>query len=155
MIDVLKILVLLVGAISFNGALAKDCPLLPDEAMTDSLPSSKSSEASSATHRLLSETYAVTYRFEPASPAIGEHFNVLGRVCRNDGAEFSGSVKVDATMPRHGHGMNYLPTSQMFDNGQFVASGLLLHMPGHWAVELQVVDGASRERLRFEYQAKR
>ena len=33
-------------------------------------------------------------------------------------------------MPRHGHGMNYVPTTDMFENAQFVVSGLLLHMPG-------------------------
>ncbi|MFT5444923.1 MAG: hypothetical protein ACI9DC_000083 [Gammaproteobacteria bacterium] len=151
----LKVLVLFVAVMSFNAVLAKDCPLLPDEAMTDSLPTAKDNEASSVTHRLQGETYSVTYRFEPASPAIGEHFNLLGRVCRNDGAKFGGTVKADATMPDHGHGMNYVPTSQMFDNGQFVASGLLLHMPGHWALELRVAQGANSERLRFEYQAKR
>jgi hypothetical protein len=155
MLKACQALLFLAGVSVFNGVHAENCSLLPDEAMTSSLSSTNSGETRAAPHRLQGETFSVTYRLAPSSPAIGEHFKVFGRVCRNDGAGFAGSVKVGATMPRHGHGMNYVPSSEMFDNGQFVASGMLLHMPGQWAVELNVVDGASRERLQFEYQANR
>lgn len=151
----IRVLVFLAGMSTLNGALARDCLLLADEVITKSVPSAQSNSANLASRRLQGETFLLTYRFEPQSPAIGEQFAVIGRVCRVDGAEFSGSVKVDATMPRHGHGMNYLPSTQMFSNGQFISSGLLLHMPGDWEVALKVADGDRRERLHFEYQAER
>jgi hypothetical protein len=128
---------------------------IPDETVASTLTSAGNDTMSPASNRVQGDTFTVSYRFEPASPVIGDHFNVIGRVCRNDGVEFRGTVKADASMPLHGHGMNYLPATQMLDGGQFVASGLLLHMPGQWLVEVRVADGARRERLRFEYQAKR
>ena len=70
MIDVFRVLVLLAGVSMLNGALAKDCPLLPDEALAKSVPSAQRSSANPASRRLQGEVFSVTYRFEPGSPEL-------------------------------------------------------------------------------------
>ena len=54
-------------------------------------------------------------------------------------------VTIDATMPRHRHGMNYLPSLKKTGNDSYTASGMLFHMPGLWRIEVGVsVDGKTQ-----------
>lgn len=49
---------------------------------------------------------------------------------------------VDATMPEHGHGMNYAARLQAVSGGRWRAEGLLWHMSGRWELRFDVeVDG--------------
>jgi cytochrome c peroxidase len=50
------------------------------------------------------------------------------------------SLKVDAHMPEHRHGMNYAPKVTTLAAGRWRAEGLMLHMPGKWEFVF-VVDG--------------
>jgi hypothetical protein len=51
-------------------------------------------------------------------------------------------VNVEATMPEHGHGMNYAVRLQAQGRGRWRAEGLLWHMRGRWELRFDVeVDG--------------
>ena len=52
---------------------------------------------------------ALTWRFAPAEPKIGEFFAVEFAVCDRAGNVTSDSLRVDAQMPAHRHGMNFQP----------------------------------------------
>ncbi|MFT5174876.1 MAG: hypothetical protein ACI8W7_003065, partial [Gammaproteobacteria bacterium] len=46
------------------------------------------------------------------------------------------------------------PSVEMLSRGEFSINGLLLHMPGLWLFQIQLIEGALRERVRFEHTAK-
>jgi hypothetical protein len=80
------------------------------------------------------------FRFElvvsPASPAVGEHFEI--KTTLRDGTTGAlvcgAKVLVDATMPQHGHGMTTAPEHVALGEGRYVTRGLNLHMPGRWTI---------------------
>lgn len=78
---------------------------------------------------------------------VSEPFTVLVNVCGENLA--ASTVALDATMPTHGHGMNYTPDHKILEQGNSSLSvrveGVRLHMPGkwQWAVNLR------RERSRI------
>lgn len=90
--------------------------------------------------------YRVAFVTQPARIAIGNHFDVVARVCRN-GEPFTGTVDIDADMPAHGHGMNYEPDVVVEAPGKVRASGLMFHMPGEWRFEFTLDSEAGREVL--------
>jgi cytochrome c peroxidase len=79
--------------------------------------------------RAESEHYVVAWR---AAPEVGKHFAVEVAACAKPGAAAPSSLKVDAQMPEHRHGMNYAPTVKPIGPGHWRAEGLLFHMPGKW-----------------------
>jgi len=58
-----------------------------------------------------------------------------------------GMLRVDARMPAHGHGMNYVAKVKAFGAGRYQADGLLFHMPGRWEFVFDVMVGANHERV--------
>lgn len=75
--------------------------------------------------------------------AVGRHFAIDVRVCPRDAS----LVAVDATMPEHRHGMNYRPSVRALGDGRWRAEGLMFHMPGRWALRLDVQAAGRSERL--------
>lgn len=65
-----------------------------------------------------------------------------------DQGERSVGLVVDAEMPHHGHGMNFVPEVTGGD-GAWVATGLLFHMPGRWEVAIDVVHNGVTERAQW------
>ena len=63
-------------------------------------------------------------------------------------------IKIDATMPAHGHGMNYRPVATVAAPGHYRFTGLMLHMPGTWRVTIDVLRGTKRTRLTHEVKLK-
>lgn len=65
---------------------------------------------------------------------VGEAFSVMLTLCGSD--LDSVDVVLDATMPAHGHGMNYTPEHSVVSNEsdvlQIQVDGVRLHMPGKW-----------------------
>lgn len=65
---------------------------------------------------------------------VSEPFDVIVTVC-GDGAGAT-EVALDATMPAHGHGMNYAPEHTVINRTdssvQVKVNGVRLHMPGTW-----------------------
>jgi len=75
--------------------------------------------------------------------AIGRHFAIEVELCPA-GATLA---RVDATMPEHGHGMNYRPSVKALGDGRWRAEGLMFHMAGRWELRLDVHGGGRSERL--------
>jgi len=90
-------------------------------------------------------------RVEPLSDInVSKPFSAMVHVC----GQFAQvpSLKVDATMPTHGHGMNYEPeikTATSSDAGvaSYQVDGMVFHMPGSWEWEVTVSDGDRRDTL--------
>jgi cytochrome c peroxidase len=102
--------------------------------------------------RLESKSYVLAYR---AAPAVGKHFLVEIAACAKSGGTPPKALKIDAHMPEHRHGMNYLPTVKLLGPGRWQAEGLMLHMPGKWEFVF-VVDGErmTRELIVFSDEEK-
>ena len=103
--------------------------------------------------RLAGRNFVVDWRVEPAPLRLGEFFAVVVSACERQGQRVS-SLKVDATMPAHRHGMNYAPTVTSEAGGRFRASGLLLHMPGRWEFTFDLAGDSTRETVRSTVELK-
>ena len=81
--------------------------------------------------------------------AVSEPFSINVMVCGKDAQH--AQVTVDATMPSHGHGMNYAPPHKVLaqdDKGQQLhVEGMVLHMPGSWQWQVEVNAGDERKVL--------
>ncbi|MFM9883887.1 MAG: hypothetical protein ACKVQT_12755 [Burkholderiales bacterium] len=97
--------------------------------------------------RVESKGYVLAYRTEPEKIKIGEHFAIDLVLCAKEGGPEPASVRVDASMPEHRHGMNYRPSVTRRGPHQHRAEGLLLHMPGRWEFAFDVHGAPAVERL--------
>lgn len=65
------------------------------------------------------------------------------------------SIELDASMPAHGHGTNYKPTVTPLKSTESEASyqvdGLVMHMPGNWRWEMQVLGADGRDTLMKDF----
>jgi hypothetical protein len=93
--------------------------------------------------RVESISFSLSYRTQPATIALGEHFSLEYAICPKTGVSLPAMVGVDAWMPEHRHGMNYKASISALGSGRFRAQGLLFHMPGRW----EFVFEAGSERL--------
>ena len=57
-------------------------------------------------------------------------------------------IVVDAEMPHHGHGMNFVPELDG-EPGHWRARGLLFHMPGRWELSVDVIEDGKMERAQW------
>ena len=89
--------------------------------------------------------FVVAWR-APAPLPLAEIFSLDFAACARDGRPFD-TPRIDATMPEHGHGMNYRPRVESLGGGRFRASGLLLHMPGRWQLSVSLGSGVRGETL--------
>lgn len=92
--------------------------------------------------KIESAHHLVLYRTRPAPPRVGEHFVLEFAVC-----PAPESVRVDAQMPEHRHGMNYRPTVTALGEGRYRAEGLMLHMAGRWELVFEMRSGGTSERV--------
>jgi hypothetical protein len=81
--------------------------------------------------RLQGPRIAIAYRWEPTELKVGQFFAVEVVDCGSLGGPVD-RIVVDATMPAHGHGMNYRPIAERIAPGRHRFTGLMLHMPGTW-----------------------
>lgn len=93
---------------------------------------------------LSSGPVAIAWRADPPRLAARQAFAIRVRLC----PDTAHLVSLDATMPEHGHGMNYRPTLTALGGGQWRADGLLWHMSGRWELRFEVADGEQTWRLR-------
>jgi hypothetical protein len=101
-----------------------------------------------AAARVNGASFVLLWQPQPAL-RTGEFFSVLLSVCARS-ARTIDTVRVDATMPAHRHGMNYRPTLKALGAGRFEAAGLLLYMPGRWEFAFDIAAGSRRESLRAQ-----
>ena len=94
-----------------------------------------------------SKNYAMIFRTHPEKIVIGQHFVVELALYAKDGAAAPDSVRVDAHMPEHRHGMNYKTTVTSSGAGKYRAEGLMFHMPGRWEYIFEVRAAGATERL--------
>jgi hypothetical protein len=98
-------------------------------------------------HAIESSRYVVAYVTAPDPVSVGQHFTVDFAVCPRGDVAAPQSVRIDATMPEHRHGMNYRPGVTVTSPGVYRAEGMLFHMPGRWDVTFDVVTASRTERL--------
>jgi hypothetical protein len=91
--------------------------------------------------------YVVAFRTAPDPIAVGEHFALDFAVCPRAQGEAPRSVRVDASMPEHRHGMNYRPVVTAPSAGAYRADGLMFHMPGRWDLVFDIAGSGGTERL--------
>jgi len=92
--------------------------------------------------QITAPSYVVVYRTVPAPLKVGQHFALEFAVC-----PAPESVRVDAWMPEHRHGMNYRPTVTATGEGRYRAEGLMLHMAGKWELIFEARAKDSVERV--------
>ena len=97
--------------------------------------------------QLESARYSLGYRAVPGKPAVGKHFSLELAVCPKTGTAAPESVRVDAHMPEHRHGMNYKAQVVAGSGGRYKADGLMFHMPGRWEFIFDVRSGGRTDRL--------
>lgn len=82
---------------------------------------------------------------DPEKIVVGVQFEMVLIVCSDNGnTSISG---VDATMPRHGHGMNYKPDVTRESAGRYRAEGFLFHMPGQWRLSVGIDENGKPVQL--------
>ena len=92
--------------------------------------------------------YTVAYTTSPAPIVVGQHFSLDLAVCAKGGVPAPQSVRIDASMPEHRHGMNYRPSLQPLGSGVWRVEGLLWHMAGRWELRLEVEAAGTTQILR-------
>jgi len=105
--------------------------------------------------RLKTADAEIAYRWEPSELKVGRFFALEVVACRGSGIEAVEDIAIDATMPAHGHGMNYRPATQRIAPGHHRFTGLMLHMPGTWRVTFELLQGGKRTRLTHEVSLRR
>jgi len=98
-------------------------------------------------HKAESKNYAIMFRTLPEKIVMGQHFAVEFALCANAGAALPESVRVDAHMPDHRHGMNYKTVVNGNGPLRYRAEGLMFHMPGRWAYVFEVRSAGETERI--------
>jgi hypothetical protein len=102
-------------------------------------PSNPCPPAGQGFERLADANADIAYRWDPAVLKVGQFFSADVVACRpNAGVT---RISLDATMPAHGHGMNYRPKAAEVGPGHYRFTGLMLHMPGRWQILIDLYDG--------------
>jgi hypothetical protein len=109
-----------VAALALSGAAAVACPPQGEGFHRRTLPDAE-----------------VAYRWDPAELKVGRFFAVEVVVCPTPGSKVTMGL-IDATMPAHGHGMNYRPKMERIGPDRYRFTGLMLHMPGKWVITFSV-----------------
>lgn len=85
--------------------------------------------------------------------AVSQPFSAVVTVC-GDGAE-QVELQFDASMPAHGHGMNYTPEITRLQDGEgwsrYQVDGLVLHMPGEWQWAVALSSDDRKEVLQLDF----
>jgi len=98
--------------------------------------------------RLESARFGLAYR---AAPELGKFFVLEIAVCAKTPAAPE-TIKVDAHMPEHRHGMNYAPAVKPLGPGRWRAEGLMFHMPGRWQFVFEIRAAGATDRLAHDFQ---
>ena len=88
-------------------------------------------------------TYRVTFSPSPAEMPLNEVFELTTTI---DGGGVINSLRVDAAMPEHGHGMMTDPVTTLQEDGSYKTTGMLLSMPGLWELYFDINNGQTIER---------
>ncbi|MSR41010.1 MAG: hypothetical protein EXS10_03805 [Phycisphaerales bacterium] len=112
---------------------------------------SSSIDTSWETAKSADGTYQVAWRVVGGLIPRADPFDVEIRILDAQGKPADVECTIDAEMPEHGHGMNVVAEMQRRGTGDFLAKGMLLHMPGRWSIMIDATHGAVTERAQFLY----
>ncbi|NOD97613.1 hypothetical protein GS610_10370 [Ruegeria sp. HKCCD6228] len=86
--------------------------------------------------RLSSETHgAPEIHLVVGDIPLAQPFSLQISICDEIAVD---TVRVDAIMPAHRHGLNYAPEITELGDGLYRADGLLFHMPGLWEIRFEI-----------------
>ena len=83
--------------------------------------------------------------------SVSRTFSMEVAACAKPGNPEPESLKVNAGMPEHGHGMNYAPEVKALGPGRWKADGLMFHMPGRWEFTFELRAAGKSDRLVSPY----
>ncbi|TXR54191.1 FixH family protein [Reinekea thalattae] len=92
------------------------------------------------------------YQVSESALAVDQHFSLQVLICENDTPVSDATLRVDATMPAHRHGMNYRPAVTSLGQGEYQVDGLLFHMAGHWQMVFDVFIEQRKEQFLADQQ---
>jgi hypothetical protein len=101
--------------------------------------------------RVEGKRYVLAWRAVPAIH-VSEFFALEVALCSREGQPRISTLRVDATMPEHQHGMNYRASVRPQGPDRFIVEGLLFHMPGRWELRFDINAGTERESLTGQVQ---
>ncbi len=85
--------------------------------------------------------------------AVSEPFSVMMTICDTDLTGMK--LELNATMPAHGHGMNYTPELTVVEHSdermKVQVDGLVLHMPGNWNWVVNLRSPSTDTTLSFDF----
>ncbi len=114
-------------------------------------PACEPSLRGTGTNRIDGEKFVLVWRAQPATLPLSEFFVLeVGACARKEMGSDPISLRVDAQMPVHKHGINYRPSVLHKGGGRFIVEGLLLHMPGRWELIFDLRRDQIRETLRAQ-----
>jgi DNA-binding beta-propeller fold protein YncE len=90
----------------------------------------------------------VRWRWAGGAVKVRDPFGVEVEARAVDGSPVAASLRFDAVMPHHGHGMNVVPSVEEAGPGAWRVRNGLMHMPGRWELhfDLTMPDGLRTER---------
>jgi hypothetical protein len=87
---------------------------------------------------MTAETAAPFNAYVSLDPIVlSQPFDMRLTLCGSQ-TEKIGRIEIEAIMPTHQHGMNYAPVVKSVSVGHFSVSGMVLHMPGLWQIQVTV-----------------
>ncbi|NQW09838.1 MAG: hypothetical protein HQ481_08185 [Alphaproteobacteria bacterium] len=96
------------------------------------------------------DRFAARVITQPSTIPLNAPFSLIVEVCPVVGDTAAEAITLDATMPRHRHGMNYRPEVTRLDDGRWRADGFLFHMPGAWRIAVEVESHGTVDRLTLD-----
>jgi hypothetical protein len=104
----------------------------------------------STTQWSLEKKFKVSYTTKPAKMPLNDYFDITFVIKDAKGNPAKNiKFKADADMPEHRHGMKVYPKQKKLKDGVFEITGFLFHMPGHWVIEADVIEGGKKYRASF------
>ncbi|MES2639699.1 MAG: FixH family protein [Myxococcota bacterium] len=102
--------------------------------------------------------YRVTWRTEPTPPPLSTLFEIEATLTDAAGTPVpDATVRIDARMPQHGHGMATKPEDDpgvcdtsgvcTHADGVYRTRGMKFHMPGEWTLRFDVEGPAGTDHL--------
>jgi hypothetical protein len=103
-------------------------------------------ELPAGAERFESARYRLALSTEPDAIHPGKFFAVLVTACAKDEPASIETLRVNAHMPQHRHGMNYAPRIVALSPGRYRAEGFMFHMPGSWEFVVELRADGRNER---------
>jgi hypothetical protein len=102
--------------------------------------------------------YRITWRTEPTPPPLSTLFEIEATLTDAAGTPVpDATVRIDARMPQHGHGMATKPEDDpgvcdtsgvcTHADGVYRTRGMKFHMPGEWTLRFDVEGPAGTDHL--------